>query len=367
MIQDTAYDLELHLRRIDEKMTRLNIENASASVLSIDQGDEREVTKQCLRICEDARSYIESLSNRESSILPEAPQNENSFEAQLQTRQALDKNQDTFAKTISYLQKRLESLVQNDGPEKDDERSRLQADIEISKQCLDVCEMASKVSHQKVYKTEEVIADSDSDQVVVTTLADLFDIKKALFKNSSAQLVGLMTEDSLRYLSRFGALASDSDPAKAGTISSPAIFEVQKSKHASAPQTLQRKHEVHESNWDQKSSMELSEPVDQMKLIEKKMLSVPAIASGHAEFVIFWELPQYLHECSDDESDFDIGNVITVCGSGLEAWGGTCGEYFSRTWKPRSWNIIELLRKAEPSKYTSGGKRSSVIFALQGC
>jgi hypothetical protein len=249
MIQDTAYNLELHLRRIDEKMTQFSIENTNTSDISIDLKDEREVTKQCLRICEDARSYIESLSNRESSLLQEAPQNaledymRNSFEAQLLTRQALDENRDSFAEIIGHLRKRLETLVQNEDPGNDNERLRLQADINISKQCLDVCKVASEVSRQKVYRIGEVIADGDSDQVVVTTLADLFDIKKALSKDNSAQLVGSMTDESLRHLaekrysSRFGALAGDSDPAEAGATSSPSVFEVQKSKHTFPPQT----------------------------------------------------------------------------------------------------------------------------------
>lgn len=246
MIQDTAYNLELHLRRIDEKMTRLNIDSANTLGGSIDLEDEREVTQQCLRICEDARSYIESLSDRESSLLPETPQDvveEKSFEAQLRTRQTLDENRDSFAQTISYLRKRLDLLILDDDPEKDNERSRLQADVNISKQCLDVCKVASEVSRQKVYRIGEVIAEGDSDQVVVTTLADLFDVKKALSKDSSAQLVGSMTADNLRYLtekrysSRFGTLASHSHPAKAGTTSSPAVFEAQKSKQAFAPQT----------------------------------------------------------------------------------------------------------------------------------
>lgn len=246
MIQDTAYNLELHLRRIDEKMTRLNIDSANTPGGGIDLEDERAVTKQCLRICEDARSYIESLSIRESSLLPETPQNavdENPFEAQLRTRQALDENRDSFAHTIGYLRKRLDRLIQDDDPEKDNERSRLQADINISKQCLDVCQVASEVSRQKVYRIGEVIAEGDSDQVVVTTLADLFDVKKALSKDSSAQLVGSMTADNLRYLtgkrysSRFGTLASHSHPAESGTTNSPAVFEVQKSRQALASRT----------------------------------------------------------------------------------------------------------------------------------
>jgi hypothetical protein len=114
MIQDTAHNLELHLRRIDEKITRLNIQNSSTPGVSIDLEDEREVTKQCLRNCEDARSYIESLSERESSLLPETSQNaveENSFEAQWRTREALDENRDSFAETIGYLRKRLDRLI----------------------------------------------------------------------------------------------------------------------------------------------------------------------------------------------------------------------------------------------------------------
>lgn len=42
--------------------------------------------------------------------------------------------------------------------------------------------MASEISRQKVYRIGEVIGEGDSDQVVVTTLADLFDIGKALSK-----------------------------------------------------------------------------------------------------------------------------------------------------------------------------------------
>lgn len=245
MVQDTVYSLQLHLRQIDEKMARLNIENTNASGASIDLEDEREVTKQCLRICQDASSYIESLSERESSLLPETPQNiveGNIFEAQLRTRQALDENRLSFAETIDLLRKRLEFLIQDDSPEKDQERSRLQADINTSKQCLDVCKMASEVSRQTVYRIGEVIAEGDSDQVVVTTLADLFDIKKALSKDNSAQLVGSMTPETLRYItekryeSRFGTVAGRSDHTEAGTT----YFEVQRSEPAVTPQTGNR-------------------------------------------------------------------------------------------------------------------------------
>ena len=251
MIQDTVYNLEVHLQRIDEKMARFTLDSSNTSCITIDLKDEKEVTKQCLRICEDARSYIESLIHQESSLLQEAPQNaaedvfQKSFEAQLLTRQALAKNQESFADITGHLRKRLESLVLNRDPRDDNERSRLQDDINISKQCLEICKVASNASCQKIYRIGEVIADGDSDQVVVTTLADLFDIKKAISRDSSAQLVGSMTEDALghlvekRYSSRFGTLARDFDPAEAGSTSSPSVFETQKSSESFPAQTGQ--------------------------------------------------------------------------------------------------------------------------------
>lgn len=83
--------------------------------LSLILVDERDVTKQCLRVCEDAKSYIESLEIRESSILSDSfgsateDDMQNMFEAQFLTRQALKKNRDSFADIIGHLQKRLES------------------------------------------------------------------------------------------------------------------------------------------------------------------------------------------------------------------------------------------------------------------
>jgi hypothetical protein len=224
-------------------MARFTTESTNTSDISIDLKDERAVTKQCLLICEDARTYIESLTNRESALLQEAPQNateddtQHPFEAQLLTREVLDRNRDSLAEIVSRLQERLQSLILNEDPGKDNERLRLQEDIKMTKQCIDVCKVASEISHQKIYRIGEVIADGDSDQVVVTTLADLFDVKKALSKGNSAQLIGSMTDDALRdmaklrYSSRFGAVAaSDSVRTQTGITPSPLAHETHKSK-----------------------------------------------------------------------------------------------------------------------------------------
>lgn len=219
-MKNTIYELRLRLQRIDDKVHSLT--PASSSGLSntgIDLNNERQVTEQCLRICQDAKSYFESLASRDATLLPEAPPNtstnalQDKFEAQLLTRQAFNDNQTSFVKTISRLRERLESVVL-DGDAS--ERSRLQEDIQTSTQCLEVCKMAShEVTNQKIHIIGEVIAEGDSDQVVVTTLADMFNVGKAISRNRSALLVGSMSDEALmqlshdRYNSRFGTANTD--------------------------------------------------------------------------------------------------------------------------------------------------------------
>lgn len=57
------------------KWRGLPLKKTKTSDIDINLKDEREVTQQCLRICEDAKSYIESLTSRESSLLQEPCQN----------------------------------------------------------------------------------------------------------------------------------------------------------------------------------------------------------------------------------------------------------------------------------------------------
>lgn len=214
-MKNTTYDLKLRLQRIDDKLHNLTPPSGpGVSNTEIDLSNERQVTEQCLQICQDAKSYFESLARRDAGLLQEAPPGrvdndlQNKFEAQLLTRQAIDDNQTSMVKIIAHLRRRLESVVL-DGDA--NERVRLQEDIQTSTQCLEVCKLASnEVTNQKIHIIGEVIADGDSDQMVVTTLADMFNVGKAISKNRSAVLVGSMSDEALvkvshdRYNSRFG-------------------------------------------------------------------------------------------------------------------------------------------------------------------
>lgn len=137
MTQDTAYNLGVHLQRIDEKMARSTFDNACNSDISVDLEDERKATIQCLSICEDAKSRVKSLINRGSS-----------------------------------------QASQNTAEE--------------------VCKMASEVPSQEIYSIGEVSASGGSDQVVVATMAGPFSIEKAKSRANSAQLVGSMTKEALK-------------------------------------------------------------------------------------------------------------------------------------------------------------------------
>jgi hypothetical protein len=67
------------------------------------------------------------------------------------------------------------------------------------------CLQYSKVRdlpHASNYIEFSTHVDGDSDQVVVTTLANLFNVKKALSKGNLSQLIGAMTEETLSAFDR---------------------------------------------------------------------------------------------------------------------------------------------------------------------
>lgn len=228
MTQDASEDLQLQLQRIDEKLASLSSDDAPSSDVHMDLRDEKAVIRQCLRICQDAKIFIESMLTRQPYVLQEAsPINstdteQNSFDAQFATRQALVESQGRITEVINRLVNRLEHLVLEDGTGVDEDRKRLQADLNASRQCLEVCKVATEMSRQKIYRVGEVDADGNSDNVVVNTLSDLFDVKKASSTDHSALFVGSITSEDLRevmamrYNSRFGMATGDSHHTEVG-------------------------------------------------------------------------------------------------------------------------------------------------------
>jgi hypothetical protein len=242
MIKDTTYNLEVRLQRIEEKITGVAADRPNLlEDLSIDLQDEKAVTVQCLSICERASSYIKSLEDEQPALQREVPQLGagyvlNQFEAQLLTQKSLSENRDNLLETIGRLRERLDSMTISGGPDGESETLRLQEEINFSKQCLEVCKQASnQASIQKIYNVGEVIAEEDCDQVVVTSLADLFNVGKVTATKRTSQLVGSMQPNVLRdmskdrYSSRFGAVGGSLETAQLDTAAaSPPTFETRK-------------------------------------------------------------------------------------------------------------------------------------------
>lgn len=92
-IENTAHNIEKRLRRIDEKLSGVAIDNTDASLANIDLNFQKKSASQCLRICQDARSHIKVLADRVSAQTPEkATGNDfpNDFTALLQGSQNID-------------------------------------------------------------------------------------------------------------------------------------------------------------------------------------------------------------------------------------------------------------------------------------
>jgi len=226
MVKDTKYNLNLRLQRIEEAIAAAAADDNTTAELgaeasaSINLQDEREVTRQCLRICQNAQSYIESLqkgqfSEPQASSPLEGPVR-SQFEAELRTSRMLNENRESIVQTMNYLQRRLASVVMASNDRDPSQVATLLEDINVAKQCLEVCkEASSQIQNRKVHMIGEVIADDDTDQVVITTLADLFDVKKVLAKNRTTQLVGSMSDQTAqkmsegRYNSRINKISDD--------------------------------------------------------------------------------------------------------------------------------------------------------------
>jgi hypothetical protein len=227
MIKDTTYDLEVRLQRVEASLSTVS----TGADTNIDLEDEKAVTSQCLRVCENAQSYLKSLQHSQAPLRQEATTPEGTiqsqFEAEVLMDRAFTETRRHFIQAISPIRERLASIISTEGAERELEKSRLREDIDLSKQCLEVCQMATDQvhHHRKIHTIGDAQADHDSDQVVVTTIADLFDVRKAIAKNRSAQLVGSMDGETLRqisrdrYSSRFGAVTGDLGQGQTGIAS----------------------------------------------------------------------------------------------------------------------------------------------------
>lgn len=138
-------------------MARSTFDNNDIPAMNAQFGNEKDVTKQCLRICKYAAFVIKLLTNR-----------------------------DKVSENIDNYQKRLQSLIPCRDPTDHDRRLHTQEDTSIS----------SDIS-PRICKIREIIATEGSNQIVVDTSAGYFHIEQAISRGNSAQFVGSITEQQV--------------------------------------------------------------------------------------------------------------------------------------------------------------------------
>ncbi|KAH8592632.1 hypothetical protein B0O99DRAFT_653776 [Bisporella sp. PMI_857] len=189
MIKNTTRNLNIQLERIQDEFARIKDSTAQIDTRVYLQ-DEKDFAILCLQICEDARS-----TSLLGAIPTLADTMKNRFEAQLRAHQEQHRNGGKIIENIEHLQERFGLLILNQGPDYDREKLRLQEEISMVKQLLDIGERASKqVSYPKIHTVGEVRGGDDNDQVVFTTSADIFDVKGLSTKDRSMQLVTSTSE-----------------------------------------------------------------------------------------------------------------------------------------------------------------------------
>lgn len=171
--------------------------------------------------------------------------------------------QDTEDNLNEQLKRAEQKLAQSTMEDSKDLRTYLKIEADITKNCLCICKDAkacvkslenqeSSLSRElKTFKTtnkavSQVIhtfgklsVKKNSDQVLVTTVADVFDVKEAETEDNSMHLAGSMDgktfryASKMRYNSRFGVAGADPNSTETGTTRSLSSSETKKSERAS--------------------------------------------------------------------------------------------------------------------------------------
>ncbi|PTB69441.1 hypothetical protein BBK36DRAFT_1110945 [Trichoderma citrinoviride] len=237
MIQETTADLEAHLRDIDQKLagiasllrqeqdpdaTAAAAADESSSTAQMEEERRRSV-QQCLAICESAIAHLQSLQND----LPPQQQQQQRDQAEEEfcankTALALSDARGRILVTMTELQKQLAAATpvkppprntevisllpqqqqQQQQQQLEEDRTQLLKELVTARQCLQVCNLAAaaQASRRGLHVFDDVSAQEDSQQVIVTTAGDLINAKNVRAGNSSTQWLGSMTDASLQQL-----------------------------------------------------------------------------------------------------------------------------------------------------------------------
>ncbi|KAK8096329.1 uncharacterized protein PG998_014197 [Apiospora kogelbergensis] len=216
MIQSTTQDLEDHLEDISDRLKYLDVASPSSNeATDLDlQRIQNEInsTEQCLQICANVLVHINSMHLQPFPQLVQgntqfsAEQFPRSYAITLNTLQGCSEMLNDTVSKLHEHQKTTQDLPSRDefyrlSTTSADEIQRLRGELDSTRKRLAVCQEASdRASTDRIHMVEDITMGHDGQQLFVSTLGDLFNVKRATAGDRAIQFVGSISDESLKYL-----------------------------------------------------------------------------------------------------------------------------------------------------------------------
>ena len=218
LIGNTTVDLNDHLQDIDQKLHGLSLTPSAVSEKEDGERDriqeERDSTKQCLRICSWVSNHIDqvetntfqdsTVSGKQRALVSTS---EDYVPARRVTADGFKECKERLNKTSFKLERHLQEItarLDNKSPNKQKgESGRIEEERNSIQQCIAICaEAAGQAESARTNVFEDVSAAQEAHQVAVATLGDLVFARRVTVGDRSAQWLGQMSDASLQQLSR---------------------------------------------------------------------------------------------------------------------------------------------------------------------
>ncbi|KAL4772509.1 hypothetical protein BDW60DRAFT_38738 [Aspergillus nidulans var. acristatus] len=223
LIKITTTDLQERLDEIEDKLKssclpdKPNVGIDHEEIQRIEE--ERQSTTLCLEICKQVSGYLELYQFKRDDGAGQAASSPHDNKTQAHSkagiaRQIAQSSLTSCLQNMNAASARLQqhlnqleaSLQTTSGPPVSDqvtcELQKIKEEKETISQCLTICSDASSLSEStRVNVFEEVTSMDDTKQVLVSTIGDLLNAKKITTGMRSLQLIGQMSDETVRHLS----------------------------------------------------------------------------------------------------------------------------------------------------------------------
>lgn len=216
LISDTKLDLQDRLEHIDEKLKCVPRRHShGAEVTGSDRiQEEKDSILRCLEICAEVSTCISQQQPkvvRGTHITPDenvdfsAATSAGAYPSDRLTVASLGKCEENMTSAKLELQTRLREIDRRLKTAPAEDHDRIQEQKASIQACLEICgAAATETEKARVNVFEDVGAAEDSQQMIVSTIGDLISARRVTVGARSMQVMGQMTDDSLRCLSLKG-------------------------------------------------------------------------------------------------------------------------------------------------------------------